>query len=53
MRSKNTSISEWRSFSDDIIGEMADDALKWWTTHKQVVFALSKLTTSEEEIWSA
>jgi uncharacterized protein YjbI with pentapeptide repeats len=33
-------ISEWKSFNDDAISEMAPSALKFWTKHKTALIAL-------------
>jgi hypothetical protein len=31
-------IDLWKSFSDDQIDQMDDDALQWWNTHKTTIF---------------
>jgi hypothetical protein len=35
---KQYHIDTWKSFSDDQIDQMDDDALQWWNAHKQSIF---------------
>ena len=39
---KHYANEEWRSFTDEKITEMANDALTWWNQNKQIIFAIMK-----------